>query len=58
MTNRLSEECSKYAKLLKDTEELSPEMLAIAKEAFTEGWIQCEHWRAISTIQMTGTVKP
>jgi hypothetical protein len=41
-TDRLAQERSKYIKLLKDTEDLSQEMRALAGESFTEGWIQCE----------------
>lgn len=40
--DRLTQERSKYIKLLKDTEDLSQEMRALAAESFTEGWIQCE----------------
>ncbi len=40
--DKLSEERSRYIKLLKSTEDLSQEMLYLAKESFTEGWIQCE----------------
>jgi hypothetical protein len=40
--DKMLEERSKYLKLLKDTEELSQEMRAMASESFTEGWIQCE----------------
>lgn len=36
------EERRRYIKLLKDTEELSQEMLSLASESFNEGWIQCE----------------
>ncbi len=39
----MNEECSLYIRLLKKNEpELSQEMLAIARESFVEGWIQCE----------------
>lgn len=31
-----------YMKLLKDTEELPPEELHLARESFNEGWLQCE----------------
>lgn len=40
----LDEARSAYIKLLKDTEELTPELLAMAKESFTEGWVQCERY--------------
>lgn len=40
--DRMSDERSKYIRLLKDNEELSQEMLAMARESFTEGWRQCE----------------
>jgi len=34
---------SDYIKLLKQNEqELTPTELALARESFTEGWIQCE----------------
>ena len=39
---KLDEARSEYVKLLRDTEELTPELLAMAKESFTEGWVQCE----------------
>ena len=38
----IQEECSKYIKLLKDTEELNQEMRYLAAESFKEGWLQCE----------------
>ena len=38
----INEEASKYIKLLKSTEELNGEQLALARESFVEGWIQCE----------------
>jgi len=38
----LAEERSKYIKLLKDTEGLTPEQRSLAAESFTEGWVQCE----------------
>jgi hypothetical protein len=31
-----------YIKLLKATEELTPEQLYLARESFNEGWLQCE----------------
>jgi oligoendopeptidase F len=40
--DEMIEECNIYIKLLKDTEELSPEMIAMARESFKEGWVQCE----------------
>jgi hypothetical protein len=36
------EACDAYMKLLKDTEELSPEQRHLARESFNEGWLQCE----------------
>lgn len=32
----------KYMRLLKDTEDTSAELRAIASESFVEGWLQCE----------------
>jgi len=40
--SEMNEEASKYIKLLKETEELSQEMRALARESFVEGWVQCE----------------
>lgn len=36
------DECNAYIKLLKHTEELSSEQLALARESFNEGWLQCQ----------------
>ena len=44
MQDRMSEERSKYIKLLKSTEDLSQELRYMASESFTEGWIQCERY--------------
>lgn len=33
-----AEACKAYVKLLKDTEELTPEQIALARESFNEGW--------------------
>jgi hypothetical protein len=36
------EACDAYMKLLKNTEELTPEQRHLARESFNEGWLQCE----------------
>lgn len=34
------EECRAYIKLLKQTEDLSSEQLALARESFQQGWLE------------------
>jgi hypothetical protein len=36
------EACNAYMKMLKETDDLTPELRSIARESFNEGWLQCE----------------
>lgn len=36
------EACSAYIKLLKQSEDLTPEQASLARESFNEGWLQRE----------------
>lgn len=50
MPNKQEEARSAYIKLLKHSEDLNAEQLALARESFNEGWLQCELANQLSTI--------
>ncbi len=50
---------SAYIRLLKKDEDLTQEQIALAKESFNEGWLQCElaaGWQAMETAPKNGAL--
>jgi hypothetical protein len=45
--DELKEACSAYLKLLQDTEDMNSVLIALARESFIEGWVQCERRRGL-----------